>query len=197
MVAPRNAVILLFVVLSIVAEPAFSRGSRKVASLTTVYDNSLCQNQGIDCSSTCCLGTSCASSRTECTEEEHESLSALAIGIIVIASIAVGLPILVKTCNCLINKRFFKKTNESTQQEYGGMSVCEILGKCLSCRCCYSAQTAPEGRYKPSEQDLEARSGRSCCCCFGRRPRVAFVNEREKHGFTEESKRVDFTRDSN
>ena len=107
MVAPRNAALLLCVVLSLLAEPSFSRGSRKVASLTTVYDNSLCQNQGIDCSATCCLGTSCAASRAECTEEEHESLSALAIGLIVVASIAVGLPLIVKTCNCLITKRFF------------------------------------------------------------------------------------------
>ena len=78
------------------------------------------------------------------------------------------------------------------------MSVCEILGKCLSCSCCSSAPIAPSVRYKQQNQDIEVRGGSSCCCClFGKHSRVALADEREKHGFTEESKRVDFTRDSN
>ena len=123
----------LFITIALAARP---KSGVWVPSSALSYDDKICQEKGLDCSATCCLGLTCAEDIGDCEDYSTRSKVEIFIGVISLVILLLMFPVCIRFCNCCLSFRCCTKYNEENDETTGGITFCECLKMVFCCECC-------------------------------------------------------------
>ena len=139
---------LLVLLLSTMVHAKGGKSKKGGGTGTSKYatDEIYCTETGINCTATCCLGTTCGANMTECEYQTMENGITAVYGLVSVGTVLFLIPCLINFCLYLCRHRFCLKKDPEVNKVYGGMSICECFFKyfCCSCFCCCRRQSKRE-----------------------------------------------------
>ena len=119
----------------------------------------MCQQMGLDCSSSCCLYNYCAETKLDCVTYWYRPFTDLYVGLGSVFAIIIGVSVVICIINFCVVYKFCQTFDENTESWVGGFSICDMFTCLLTCG--MNRARPDEGAVTAQELDFTYRFRKS------------------------------------
>jgi len=150
-----------FLCLSYMPNIAEARGKKKKKGGSGGSGGPTCASLGLDCSATCCEGSTCAETKVDCAKPFKRPFKELYYGFATILCITIGVSIFMGIVNFCLQYKFCQQYDEGLDTYVGGFSICDAVACLLTCGLIYKRKNEDENGPSADELDFRTRFEKS------------------------------------